>query len=74
VHLSLCDSNTTLIEFSFSFQVFEASEIKTEVGAAIGVALNALRVLEHLGISRANLKSVPLSGVGFDILHRSSLF
>ncbi|KAJ7845275.1 FAD/NAD(P)-binding domain-containing protein [Mycena olivaceomarginata] len=48
-------------------QVFEASEIKTEVGAAIGVALNALRVLEHLGISRANLKSVPLSGaVSFD--------
>ncbi|KAJ7355848.1 FAD/NAD(P)-binding domain-containing protein [Mycena albidolilacea] len=48
-------------------QVFEASEIKTEVGAALGVPLNALRVLEHLGISKANLKSVPLSGaVSFD--------
>jgi salicylate hydroxylase len=58
---SLCGSNTTLIEFSF--QVFEASEIKTEVGAALGVPLNALGILDHLGISRANLKSIPWSGV-----------
>ncbi|KAF7336870.1 FAD/NAD(P)-binding domain-containing protein [Mycena venus] len=48
-------------------QIFEASEIKTEVGAALGVPLNALRVLDHLGISRDNLKSVPFSGgVSFD--------
>ncbi|KAJ7357989.1 FAD/NAD(P)-binding domain-containing protein [Mycena albidolilacea] len=48
-------------------QVFEASETKTEVGAALGVPLNALRILDHLGISRANLKSIPWSGaVSFD--------
>ncbi|KAJ7845277.1 FAD/NAD(P)-binding domain-containing protein [Mycena olivaceomarginata] len=48
-------------------QVFEASEIKTEVGAALGVPLNALGILDHLGISRANLKSIPWSGaVSFD--------
>ncbi|KAJ7145093.1 FAD/NAD(P)-binding domain-containing protein [Mycena crocata] len=42
-------------------QVFEASEIKTEIGAALGVQTNALRVLDHLGVSRPNLK-----GVAFD--------
>ncbi|KAF8141059.1 hypothetical protein K438DRAFT_1785062 [Mycena galopus ATCC 62051] len=42
-------------------QVFEASHHKTEIGAALGVPLNALRVLEHLGISRENLKGVPFS-------------
>ncbi|KAJ7830884.1 FAD/NAD(P)-binding domain-containing protein [Mycena olivaceomarginata] len=48
-------------------QVFEASEIKTEVGAALGVPLNALGILDHLGISRANLKSIPWSGaISFD--------
>ncbi|KAF8176565.1 FAD/NAD(P)-binding domain-containing protein [Mycena galopus ATCC 62051] len=47
--------------------IFEASEIKTEIGAALGVPLNALRVLDHLGISRDNLKGVPFSGVRFNI-------
>ncbi|KAF8179555.1 FAD/NAD(P)-binding domain-containing protein [Mycena galopus ATCC 62051] len=43
-------------------QIFEKSQIKTEIGAALGVPLNALRVLDHLGISRENLKGVPWSG------------
>ncbi|KAF7374527.1 FAD/NAD(P)-binding domain-containing protein [Mycena sanguinolenta] len=48
-------------------QVFEASETKTEVGAALVVPQNALRVLDHLGISRENLKGVPfLGGVSID--------
>ncbi|KAJ7339253.1 FAD/NAD(P)-binding domain-containing protein [Mycena albidolilacea] len=48
-------------------QMFEKSESKTEIGAALGVPLNALRVLDHLGISRENLKGVPWSGgVAFD--------
>ncbi|KAF7348374.1 FAD/NAD(P)-binding domain-containing protein [Mycena sanguinolenta] len=40
-------------------QIFEAAEIKTEVGAAVGVQTNSLRVLDHLGVSRDNLKGVP---------------
>ncbi|KAF7348375.1 FAD/NAD(P)-binding domain-containing protein [Mycena sanguinolenta] len=40
-------------------QIFEAAEIKTEVGAAVGVQTNSLRVLDHLGVSRENLKGVP---------------
>ncbi|KAF7336979.1 FAD/NAD(P)-binding domain-containing protein [Mycena venus] len=43
-------------------QVFEASQNKTEVGAALGVPLNALRVLDYLGFSKEYLKGVPLSG------------
>ncbi|KAF7336977.1 FAD/NAD(P)-binding domain-containing protein [Mycena venus] len=43
-------------------QIFETSENKTEIGAALGVPLNALRVLDHLGISRENLKGVPVTG------------
>jgi hypothetical protein len=48
--------------------MFEKSESKTEIGAALGVPLNALRVLDHLGISRENLKGVPWSGVRFNML------
>ncbi|KAF8176722.1 FAD/NAD(P)-binding domain-containing protein [Mycena galopus ATCC 62051] len=44
-------------------QVFEASEIKTEIGAGIGVQVNALRVLEHFGVSRDNLKGVNYDGI-----------
>ncbi|KAJ6512690.1 FAD/NAD(P)-binding domain-containing protein [Mycena sanguinolenta] len=44
-------------------QVFEASAIKTEIGAGIGVQVNALRVLEHLGASRENLKGVSYDGI-----------
>jgi len=43
-------------------QIFEKSQSKTEIGAALGVPLNGLRVLDHLGISRVNLKGVPWSG------------
>jgi hypothetical protein len=46
-------------------QVFEASEIKTEIGAGIGVQVNALRVLEHWGLPRENLKGVNYDGVCF---------
>ncbi|KAJ6512837.1 FAD/NAD(P)-binding domain-containing protein [Mycena sanguinolenta] len=43
-------------------QLFEASDNKTEIGAALGVPRNALRVLHHLGISRENLKGVAFFG------------
>ncbi|KAJ7759416.1 FAD/NAD(P)-binding domain-containing protein [Mycena maculata] len=43
-------------------QIFEAVESKTEVGAALGVHVNALRVLDHLGVSRDNLHGVPWHG------------
>ncbi|KAJ7693454.1 hypothetical protein B0H17DRAFT_879875, partial [Mycena rosella] len=39
-------------------QAFEASQVNTEIGAALGVQPNALRVLEHLGISTKNLKGI----------------
>ncbi|KAF8130426.1 hypothetical protein K438DRAFT_1788711 [Mycena galopus ATCC 62051] len=48
-------------------QIFEASEIKTEIGAALGVQANSLRVLDHLGVLRENLKGVPWqANVTFD--------
>ncbi|KAK7006154.1 FAD/NAD(P)-binding domain-containing protein [Favolaschia claudopus] len=43
-------------------QIFEASQNKREVGAALGVPLNAQRVLNHLGIRRDNLKGLPFAG------------
>ncbi|KAJ7158417.1 FAD/NAD(P)-binding domain-containing protein [Mycena filopes] len=43
-------------------QIFETSEIKTEIGAALGVQTNTLRVFNHLGVSRANLRGVPFVG------------
>ncbi|KAJ6512883.1 FAD/NAD(P)-binding domain-containing protein [Mycena sanguinolenta] len=45
-----------------SVSIFEASEVKTEIGAALGVSPNALLVLDHLGISKKNLKGVPFDG------------
>ncbi|KAJ6471614.1 FAD/NAD(P)-binding domain-containing protein [Mycena vitilis] len=48
-------------------QIFESSEIKTEIGAGVGVPPNASRVLDHLGISRENLRANFFSGnVVFD--------
>ncbi|KAJ7830880.1 FAD/NAD(P)-binding domain-containing protein [Mycena olivaceomarginata] len=44
-------------------QVFETSENKTEIGAGIGMQVNALRVLEHLGLARENVKGVSYDGV-----------
>ncbi|KAJ7663536.1 hypothetical protein B0H17DRAFT_1092708 [Mycena rosella] len=43
-------------------QVFEASEIKTEIGAGLGVQPNALRVLDHLGVSMDKLGGHPHYG------------
>ncbi|KAJ6512856.1 FAD/NAD(P)-binding domain-containing protein [Mycena sanguinolenta] len=43
-------------------QIFEASEVKTEIGAALGVSPNALLVLDHLRICKENLKGVPIHG------------
>ncbi|KAJ7101547.1 FAD/NAD(P)-binding domain-containing protein [Mycena belliarum] len=40
-------------------QIFETSENKAEIGAALALQPNALRVLDHLGISRDNLKGLP---------------
>ncbi|KAJ7081834.1 FAD/NAD(P)-binding domain-containing protein [Mycena belliarum] len=44
-------------------EVFEAAEIATEVGAGIGMQVNALRVLEHWGMRRGNLKGVQYDGI-----------
>ncbi|KAJ7767135.1 FAD/NAD(P)-binding domain-containing protein [Mycena metata] len=44
-------------------KIFETSEIKTEIGAGIGIQVNALRVLEHLGVSREKLKGVYYNGI-----------
>ncbi|KAJ6512855.1 FAD/NAD(P)-binding domain-containing protein [Mycena sanguinolenta] len=43
-------------------QIFEASEAKTEIGAALNIPQNALRVLDHFGIPRESLKGVPFFG------------
>ncbi|KAJ7166387.1 FAD/NAD(P)-binding domain-containing protein [Mycena crocata] len=43
-------------------QIFEAAERKTEIGAALSMQTNALRVLDHFGVSRANLKGVIWTG------------
>ncbi|KAJ7735676.1 FAD/NAD(P)-binding domain-containing protein [Mycena olivaceomarginata] len=43
-------------------QIFETAEIKTENGAAVAVQANSLRVLDHLGVSKENLKGVPWKG------------
>ncbi|KAJ6625733.1 hypothetical protein B0H10DRAFT_2000371 [Mycena sp. CBHHK59/15] len=43
-------------------EIFETSEIKTEVGAALGVQSNALHVLEYLGVKKENLKGVSYDG------------
>ncbi|KAJ7330981.1 hypothetical protein DFH08DRAFT_815065 [Mycena albidolilacea] len=43
-------------------QIFETAEIKTEIGAAVAVQANSLRVLDHLGLSKENLKGVPWKG------------
>ncbi|KAJ7827687.1 FAD/NAD(P)-binding domain-containing protein [Mycena olivaceomarginata] len=43
-------------------QIFEAAEIKTEIGAAVAAQTNSLKVLDRLGVSRENLKGVPWQG------------
>jgi salicylate hydroxylase len=44
-------------------QIFETAEIKAEIGAAVAVQANSLRVLDHFGVSKENLKGVPWKGV-----------
>jgi hypothetical protein len=44
-------------------QIFEASLIKTEIGAGVGIPRNALRILKLFGYSRDNLKAVDFDGV-----------
>ncbi|KAJ7785086.1 FAD/NAD(P)-binding domain-containing protein [Mycena maculata] len=46
----------------FGVQIYESAEFKTEIGAALGVPVNAQRVLEELGYSKENLKSVVNEG------------
>ncbi|KAF7374376.1 FAD/NAD(P)-binding domain-containing protein [Mycena sanguinolenta] len=40
-----------------------AAAVALQIGAGIGVQVNALRVLEHLGASRENLKGVSYEGI-----------
>ncbi|KAJ7157609.1 hypothetical protein C8R43DRAFT_1064978 [Mycena crocata] len=48
--------------FRLLHSIFEASETKTEIGAALALQINALSVLDHLGVVRTNLKGVTFSG------------
>ncbi|KAF7344057.1 FAD/NAD(P)-binding domain-containing protein [Mycena venus] len=43
-------------------EIFESSLMKREIGAAITVQANAMRVLEHLGYEEKNLKGVDFFG------------
>ncbi|KAJ7624692.1 FAD/NAD(P)-binding domain-containing protein [Roridomyces roridus] len=43
-------------------QIFEAVEIKTEIGAAVAVQNNSLKVHDHIGVVRKNLHGVPWDG------------
>ncbi|KAJ7754155.1 FAD/NAD(P)-binding domain-containing protein [Mycena maculata] len=47
----------------FIVQIYESEECKTEIGAGLGVPVNAQRVLEGLGYSKENLKGVVNEGV-----------
>ncbi|KAJ7196799.1 FAD/NAD(P)-binding domain-containing protein [Mycena pura] len=44
-------------------RIFESSQIKTEIGAGLGLQPNALRVLLRFGFSRENLKSKNFDGL-----------
>ncbi|CAK5268158.1 unnamed protein product [Mycena citricolor] len=44
-------------------QVFERSDSNPEVGAALGLQPNAMRVLKHFGVQEENMKGVLLRGV-----------
>ncbi|KAJ7179750.1 FAD/NAD(P)-binding domain-containing protein [Mycena filopes] len=43
-------------------RIFETSQAKTEIGAALGVPRNAVRVLKHFGYSKDNLKANAFRG------------
>ncbi|KAJ7624662.1 FAD/NAD(P)-binding domain-containing protein [Roridomyces roridus] len=40
-------------------QIFEAADLKTEIGAGLGVQANALKVYDHIGLCRENLHGIP---------------
>ncbi|KAJ7613987.1 FAD/NAD(P)-binding domain-containing protein [Roridomyces roridus] len=44
-------------------QIFEASQIKTELGAGIGLQTNALRALRALGFGKGNLRGMDYDGI-----------
>ncbi|KAJ7470228.1 FAD/NAD(P)-binding domain-containing protein [Mycena galericulata] len=44
-------------------EIFETVEAPAEIGAAIGIPVNAVRVLEHFGYSKANLNSDNFDGI-----------
>ncbi|KAF7313999.1 FAD/NAD(P)-binding domain-containing protein [Mycena chlorophos] len=44
-------------------QVFESVEAKAEIGAGIGLQINALRVLHHLGIDKQRLRGSSYDGM-----------
>ncbi|CAK5268147.1 unnamed protein product [Mycena citricolor] len=54
-------------------QVFERSENKTEVGAALGIQPNAMRVLKHLGVQVENFKGVFVTG-WLLMCHRTDIY
>ncbi|KAF8206759.1 hypothetical protein K438DRAFT_1963071 [Mycena galopus ATCC 62051] len=43
-------------------QIFEATKIKTKIAGILTVQINALKVLDLLGVSRDTLKGVPWQG------------
>jgi salicylate hydroxylase len=51
--------------FKELFQVFESSLVNKEIGAAIVVPPNAMRVLEAFGYDQKNLRSCDYRGVSF---------
>ncbi|KAJ7068707.1 FAD/NAD(P)-binding domain-containing protein [Mycena amicta] len=44
-------------------KVYELSEIKTEMGAGIGLPVNSIRVLKSLGYKRENMKGAVFKGI-----------
>ncbi|KAJ7679210.1 FAD/NAD(P)-binding domain-containing protein [Mycena polygramma] len=44
-------------------RIFEASQIKTEIGAGVGLQRNALRILHRFGYSSDNLKAADFDGL-----------
>ncbi|KAJ7485861.1 FAD/NAD(P)-binding domain-containing protein [Mycena latifolia] len=45
-------------------RIFESSRLNREIGAAVGIQANAIRVLEHLGYRKENFKGVEQQGGG----------
>ncbi|KAJ6624397.1 FAD/NAD(P)-binding domain-containing protein [Mycena sp. CBHHK59/15] len=58
---------TALRQQGHIVEIFETSEIKTEVGAGISMQLNALRILKSFGYRRDNLRGNHIDGaITFD--------